>query len=58
MTQLGIEMIPAYSPEARGRSERAFGTLQDRLPKELLDAAITEVAAANRFLQRTLRPRL
>jgi hypothetical protein len=44
MTQLGIEMITAYSPEARGRSERAFGTLQDRLPKELLDAAITEVA--------------
>jgi hypothetical protein len=56
MTQLGIEMIPAYSPEARGRSERAFGTLQDRLPKELLDAAITEVAAANRFLQRRFIP--
>ena len=31
--QLGIEHIPASSPEARGRSERAFGTLQDRLPK-------------------------
>ena len=56
MTQLGIEMIPAYSPEARGRSERAFGTLQDRLPKELFDAAITEVAAANRFLQRRFIP--
>ncbi len=56
MAQLGIEMIPAYSPEARGRSERAFGTLQDRLPKELLDAAITEVAAANRFLQRRFIP--
>jgi Helix-turn-helix domain len=56
MTQLGIEMIPAYSPEARGRSERAFGTLQDRLPKELHDAAITEVAAANRFLQRRFIP--
>ena len=56
MTQLGIEMIPAYSPEARGRSERAFGTLQDRLPKELLDAAITEVAVANRFLQRHFVP--
>jgi hypothetical protein len=56
MTQLGIEMIPAYSPEARGRSERAFGTLQDRLPKELLDAAITEVAVANRFLQRRFIP--
>ena len=56
MTQLGIEMIPAYSPEARGRSERAFGTLQDRLPKELLDAAITNLAAANRFLQRRFVP--
>jgi len=56
MTQLGIEMIPAYSPEARGRSERAFGTLQDRLPKELLDAAITDRAAANRFLQRRFVP--
>ena len=56
MTQLGIEMIPAYSPEARGRSERAFGTLQDRLPKELRDAAITEVAQANRFLQRRFLP--
>jgi len=56
MTQLGIEMIPAYSPEARGRSERAFGTLQDRLPKELLDAGITAVAVANRFLKRRFVP--
>ena len=56
MAQLGIEMIPAYSPEARGRSERAFGTLQDRLPKELADAAITDLAAANRFLQRRFVP--
>lgn len=56
MAQLGIEMIPAYSPEARGRSERAFGTLQDRLPKELADAAITDVAAANRFLKRRFVP--
>jgi hypothetical protein len=56
MTQLGIEMIPAYSPEARGRSERAFGTLQDRLPKELLDAGITEAAVANRFLKRRFVP--
>lgn len=52
MNQLGIEMIPAYSPEARGRSERAFGTLQARLPKELADAGITAVAPANRFLKR------
>jgi transposase len=51
LAQLGIEHIPAYSPEARGRSERAFGTLQDRLPKELALAGITTVAAANRFLR-------
>ncbi len=56
MTQLGIEMIPAYSPQARGRSERPFGTLQNRLPKELLDAAITEKAVANRFLKRRFVP--
>ena len=35
LDRLGIEHIPAYSPEARGRCERMFGTLQDRLPKEL-----------------------
>lgn len=52
LRQLGIEMIPAYSPEARGRSERAFRTLQDRLPKELQAAGITTLAQANRFLQR------
>jgi transposase len=51
LAQLGIEHIPAYAPEARGRSERAFGTLQDRLPKELQLAGITTVAAANRFLR-------
>jgi transposase len=51
LAQLGIEHIPAYSPEARGRSERAFGTLQDRLPKEFQLAGITTVEAANRFLR-------
>ena len=51
--ELGIEHIPAYSPQARGRSERAFGTLQDRLPKELALAGITTVAEANRFLAET-----
>jgi hypothetical protein len=56
MAQLGIDMIAAYSPQARGRSERAFGTLQDRLPKELADAAITDRAAANRFLKRHFVP--
>jgi transposase len=53
LAQLGIEHIPAYAPEARGRSERAFGTLQDRLPKELELAGITTIEAANRFLRET-----
>jgi transposase len=50
LAQLGIEHIAAYSPQARGRSERAFLTLQDRLPKELALAGITTVDAANRWL--------
>ena len=53
LAQLGIEHIAAYSPEARGRSERAFRTLQDRLPKELALAGITTVAAANAYLRTT-----
>jgi transposase len=56
LKQLGIEHIAAYSPEARGRSERAFRTLQDRLPKELKLAGITTIAAANRFLAETFIP--
>lgn len=56
MDKLGIEMIAAYSPEARGRSERAFGTHQERLPKELALARITDLAAANRYLQELYRP--
>jgi transposase len=48
--QLGVEHIAAYSPQARGRSERAFGTLQDRLPKELALAGIATVEAANRWI--------
>ena len=56
LAQLGIEHIPAYSPEARGRSERAFGTLQDRLPKEFALAGITTVEAANRFLAEVYLP--
>ncbi len=51
LRQLGIQMIPAYSPQARGRSERAFGTWQNRLPQELRLHALTTVAAANQFLQ-------
>ena len=47
LAQLGIELIPAYSPEARGRSERMFGTLQKRLPQELRLTGITDMAGAN-----------
>ena len=54
--QLGIELIPAYSPEARGRSERMFGTLQKRLPQELRLAGITDMAEANRFLGEVYLP--
>src|SRR5215204_1204073 len=53
LRQLGIEHIPAYSPEARGRSERMFSTLQDRLPKELALAGIADIQAANRFIAQT-----
>lgn len=56
MAQLGIEMIPAYSPEARGRSERLFGTLQQRLPKELALLGICEMAQANQFLKEVYWP--
>lgn len=56
MRRLGIEMIPAYSPEARGRSERMFRTHQDRLPRELALAGITDMEAANRYLTETYRP--
>ncbi len=50
LAHLGIEHIAAYSPQARGRSERAFATLQDRLPKELRLAGITSIETANRWL--------
>jgi hypothetical protein len=56
MHQLGIEMIAAYSPEARGRSERAFATHQERLPKELALAGISDLAAANRYIARKYLP--
>jgi transposase len=50
LDRLGIEHIAAYSPEARGRSERMFGTLQDRLFKELKLAGMADIEAANRFI--------
>ena len=49
--ELGVQMIPAYSPEARGRSERNFGTWQGRLPQELRLRQIATLEAANRFLR-------
>jgi transposase len=51
MKELGVQMIAAYSPQARGRSERSFGTWQGRLPQELRLAGITCPEAANRFLR-------
>ncbi len=56
MQELGIGMIAAYSPEARGRSERMFGTLQGRLPNELALHKITNMAVANRFLREEFLP--
>jgi transposase InsO family protein len=51
LRELGIQMIPAYSPQARGRSERNFSTWQGRLPQELRLAGCTTLEAANRFLR-------
>jgi transposase len=51
MKELGVQMIAAYSPQARGRSERNFGTWQGRLPQELRLAGITTPEEANRFLR-------
>lgn len=56
LQRLGIEHIPAYSPEARGRSERMFSTLQERLPKELALAEIVSMTAANRFIAEVYLP--
>jgi transposase len=53
---LGIRQILAYSPQARGRSERAFGTIQGRLPQELKAAGITDYEAANVYLERRFVP--
>jgi transposase len=53
LAQLSVEHIAAYSPQARGRSERLFGTLQGRVPKELALAGITTVEAANTWLRDT-----
>ncbi len=57
LKQLGIEHIAAYSPEARGRSERMFGTLQGRLVNELKLQGINTMEDANRYLQDVYLPR-
>lgn len=51
LRELGVQLIPAYSPQARGRSERGFGTWQGRLPQELRVRGITTVDGANQFLR-------
>jgi transposase len=51
LQELGVQMIPAYSPEARGRSERNFSTWQGRLPQELRLRQLGTMEAANRFLR-------
>jgi transposase len=51
LRELGVQMIPAYSPQARGRSERNFGTWQGRLPQELRLRRLQSVEEANRFLR-------
>ena len=51
MQELGVHMMAAYSPEARGRSERNFGTWQNRLPQELRLAGIGDLEGANEFLR-------
>jgi hypothetical protein len=56
LEQLGVEPIGAFSPQASGRSERTFGTRQDRLVKELKLAGITDVEAANAFVRETYLP--
>ena len=56
LQQLGITHIPSYSPEARGRMERVFGTVQKRLPPELRLAEITTLEAANRYLREQFLP--
>lgn len=56
LAQLGIRHIPSYSPEARGRMERAFATLQKRLPPELRRAGVTSTSAANAYLIESFIP--
>ena len=54
LSELGVELIPAHSPQAKGRVERLFKTVQDRLVKELRLAGVSTLEAANRFLDGSL----
>jgi hypothetical protein len=56
LAELDIEWIAAHSPQAKGRIERLFGTLQDRLVKELRVAGVNTLEGANRFLEITFWP--
>jgi len=56
LAELGIDWIAAHSPQAKGRIERLFGTLQDRLVKELRLAHLTTLEGANHFLEHTFWP--
>jgi hypothetical protein len=58
MEELGVEMIPGYSPQARGRSERWNGTWQGRLVAELRQAGIDDLADANRYIARVFLPEM
>lgn len=57
LDELGIELIVARSPQARGRSERSWRTMQGRLPNELRRAGVTSYEAANAYLEATFRPK-
>ena len=56
LTQLGIEHIPSYCPQGRGRMERFFGSWQGRLPQEVSRAGITTLAEANRYIRQRFLP--
>ncbi len=57
LSQLGVNHIPSYSPQARGRSERMFGTLQKRLPQELDLRKISNMDEANKFIKNEFLPK-
>lgn len=57
LKELGIEWIPAYSPQAKGRIERLWGTFQDRLRNELKLEGIRTLATANEYLTKRFLPR-